>query len=766
MNKSTLVCLTFFAFFLGNFCSYSQINQQEQQSLVSVLKLIENKYNISFSYADENLKTKELYLPPNNLSLTDLLWYLEEKTGLEFLILNESTIIIRSNSENYGMPLQLLNEVIVSNYLTRGITLRTNGTTQIKPQGFGILPGLIEPDILQTIQTLPAIQSADERISNLNIRGGTNDQNLILWDGIKMYQSGHFFGLISAFNPYLIKDVIVSKNGSSAVYGDGVSSVIDMRSSNQIELKNNGGIGVNLVNGDAYFKGVISKKIGLQLSARRSTTDLFSTPTYDEYFKRIFQDTDLTNSNSISQNERFYFYDVSGKILYDLNSKNNIRVNFLSIYNDLNYDEQSSINDINETLNSKLIQRNLALGVNYNRTWSPKVSTSVQVQFSNYNLDATNFDILNNQRLIQENEVVDASVKLNLNYKPDETINYFGGYQFSEVGISNLEDVNNPIFRRYIKEVIRTHSIFNEISFSSESKQTKARIGIRTNYFDKFSEFLFEPRINFSQTFLNHFRLEVLGELKSQTTSQIIDLQNDFLGVEKRRWVLANNRDIPIIKSKQISLGLHYNKNKLLISAEGYLKDVDGITARSQGFQNQFQFVNAIGGYRIKGVDILVNKQIQNFSTWLSYSLSKNDYKFETLNFGNSFSNNVDIRHAIKFGSSLTYNKLKLGIGVNWRSGKPFTAPNENNPVISNLINYNSPNNETLSYYLRADISGTYNFKIGNQVNATAGFSLWNVTNNKNIINTYFRIDDSNAITKIELESLGITPNFTFRVNF
>ena len=141
MNKSTLVCLTFFAFFLGNFCSYSQINQKEQQSLVSVLKLIENKYNISFSYADENLKTKELYLPPNNLSLTDLLWYLEEQTGLEFLILNESTIIIRANSENNGMPLQLLNEVIVSNYLTRGITLRTNGTTQIKPQGFGVLPG-------------------------------------------------------------------------------------------------------------------------------------------------------------------------------------------------------------------------------------------------------------------------------------------------------------------------------------------------------------------------------------------------------------------------------------------------------------------------------------------------------------------------------------------------------------------------------------------------------------------------------------------------
>lgn len=766
MNKATLVYLTFFVFFLGSFNSYAQTNQKRTQSLTSILKSIESKYEITFSYADENIRGKQLHLPPSELSLEEMLWYLEEQTGLEFTLLNESSVVVRLNSQSNAMSMQLLEEVTVSNYLTRGITLRSNGTAQIKPQGFGILPGLIEPDILQTIQALPAIQSADERISNLNVRGGTNDQNLILWDGIKMYQSGHFFGLISAFNPYLTKDVIVSKNGSSAVYGDGVSSIIDMRSANQIELNNTFGAGVNLVNGDAYYKGAINKKMGLQLSARRSLTDLFSTPTYDEYFKRIFQDTDLTNSTSISQNERFYFYDVSAKFLYDISPKDQLRINVLNIYNALNYNEESTVNNIDEILDSKLVQRNLALGITYNKTWNDKLSTSILLSASNYDLEATNNDLTNSQRLIQENEVIDTSLKLHLTYKPDETINYFGGYQFSEVGISNLEDVNNPVFRRLVKEVLRTHSIFNEISFSSKSKQTNARIGIRTNYIEKFSETYFEPRFSFSQRFLSNFRFEVLGELKSQTTSQIIDLQNDFLGVEKRRWVLSNNEDIPIIKSKQFSFGLHYNKNKLLISAEAFIKDVEGITTRSQGFQNQYQFLNTIGSYRIKGIDFLVNKQIQNLSTWLSYSLSKNDYTFQDLNFGNEFPNNFDIRHAIKFGSSLTYNKLKIAVGVNWRSGKPFTQPDANNPVSGNFINYGLPNDETISYYLRADVSAIYNFKLSNTINASSGFSLWNVTNNKNIINAYYTINDSESTNKIELESLGLTPNFSFRVNF
>ena len=183
-------------------------------------------------------------------------------------------------------------------------------------------------------------------------------------------------------------------------------------------------------------------------------------------------------------------------------------------------------------------------------------------------MDATNFDILNNQRLIQENEVVDGGLKLHANYYLSPTLNINGGFQFTEVGISNLEDVNNPVFRSYIKRVIRTYSGFAEAQFQSKNKNTSVRLGIRNNYFKKFNLHLVEPRLHINQRFLNYFRAELSAEYKSQSTTQIIDLQKDFLGIEKRRWVLANNTTIPVVKSKQASFGLSYNKNKLLITAE------------------------------------------------------------------------------------------------------------------------------------------------------------------------------------------------------
>ncbi len=772
MNKTTLVFLYVFLFFFSFLQSEAQTNKEEKSPLITVLKQLESQYGITFSFADENLINKTIIIPSKDLSLEELLNYLENNTTLTFKKLNDSSIVIRNVPQKKSITTQYLEEIIINNYLTKGISIKNDGSVKVKPQQFGILPGLIESDVLQTIQALPGVQSVDERVSNLNVRGGTHDQNLILWDGIKMYQSGHFFGLISAFNPYLTENVVVSKNGTSVIYGDGVSSIIDMQSSNTIDEEFSGGAGFNMINVDAFGKIPLGKKTELQLSVRRSVTDLIETLTFDQYFRRIFQDSDLTNqggNNFISQEERFYFYDVTAKFLYDITKKDKLRFNFLNIYNKLDYQEQSRINDIDERLNSNLTQRNLAAGIEYLRTWNPNFSTTAQVYLSNYDLDATNFDVLNNQRLIQENEVYDGGLKLHFNYNINNNLSTLGGYQFTEVGISNLEDVNNPPFRRFIKEVIRTHAVFNEIKFNSTSNSTNAKIGVRANYIEKFSKTIVEPRLSFSQRFLENFRLEILGELKSQTTSQIIDLQNDFLGVEKRRWILSNDDDIPIIKSKQISAGIHFNKNKLLISAEAYLKEVDGITTRSQGFQNQYQFENKVGSYSIKGIDFLIQKQFGNISTWLSYSYSKNDYNFKDLNFGESFPNNVDITHALTFASTYTLNDFKFAIGLNWRTGKPFTEYDTQTPITNNEINYNAPNSSNLDDYVRADLSGTYRFQIGDTSDAIIGFSLWNILNKTNIVNTYYTInsnDDSDTVSKIENQSLGITPNISFRVRF
>lgn len=772
MTRKGAISIYILLFFLNIGILKAQTIQKEKQSLAEVLKILETKYNIRFSYADVTITDKMLALPDSNLSMEDAINLLKTETNLSFEILDNRFVVIKVfDTYSDSITTQRLEEITITNYLTKGITQLNDGTTTIKPETFGILPGLIEPDILQTIQALPGILSVDETVSNINVRGGTHDQNLFLWDGIKMYQSGHFFGLISSFNPYTTKRVNVFKNGTRAKYGDGISSVIDMQLSNKIDHEFKAGVGFNLINADAFAKIPLSKKTELQLSTRRSITDLMVTPTYDQYFKRIFQDSDLTStkddSYSISQNEDFYFYDITAKFLYDITKSDKVRVHFLQVNNDLNYDEQSTINDTNEALNSRLSQQNLAVGITYTKNWSERLSTTSQVYVSKYNLDATNFDVLNNQRLIQENEVQDGSAKFDINYIASQNVNINGGYQFSEIGVANLEDVNNPDFRSYIKEVIRSHAIYAESSWLSNNANSHLKFGTRVNYHKKFEMFLVEPRFSFSQRFFNHFRFEILGELKSQTTSQIIDLQNDFLGIEKRRWMLSDNENIPVIKSKQISIGIHFNKNKLLISAEAYIKYVDGITTRSQGFQNQYQFVNAVGSYQIKGVDFLLNKQFNDLiSTWFSYTYSKNDYTFKTLNNGNPFPNNADIRHAISLAGTYTYNNIKLALGLNWHSGKPNTTPVLNNEVVDGLIQYEPPNSSNLKDYLRADFSTTYEFNISDHTRAILGTSIWNITNKKNILNTYYTLENQDMVSKVENQSLGITPNLSFRLQF
>lgn len=772
MIKSSPTFFLLLVFLLNVQRSFSQIASKETRPLVDVLKVLEEMYQIHFTYLDQAIGGKTASIPEVTLNLSEALERLQSQTNLDFIVVDSHSVVISIQTNPFSdYIVQKLEEVVINNYLTRGISKKSDGKITIDTKDFGILPGLTEPDILQSVQALPGVLSVDETVSNINVRGGTHDQNLILWDGIKMYQSGHFFGLVSAFNPYLTKKINVSKNGTSVKYGDGVSSVIDIQQSNALDQDFDAGLGFNLLHAGGFAKIPLSKKTEVQVSARRSITDLVYTPTYDQYLKRVFQDSDFneTQQNSgttISNNERFYFYDISTKFLYDVTNSDQLRFNFATINNNLNYDESSTIDSVEKTLQSNLQQKNLVTGLEYLKYWNSTLTTTAQVYLSTYDLDATNVNLTDDFNLTQGNNVKDFGLKLNATNHIDNNLKLHGGYQFSEVSISDSEVIDNPNFNNYSKRFNRTHSVYGEAEFTSGSKNTYARIGLRINYIDKFGEFFTEPRIAFSHKFNNQFRLEFLAEFKSQTTSQTIDLQNDFLGIEKRRWMLSNNNDIPIIESKQASIGLSYNKNKLLLSAEAFVKDVAGITSRSQGFQNQYQFMNDIGSYQTKGVDVLVNKQFELFSAWLSYSFSTNDYKFENFNNANRFPNNVDIRHAVTLAGTYNLNPFKMALGLNYHSGKPTTEPLTNQSNTSPFIEYGSPNDERIPSYLRTDISAIYEFKMSNSTKASFGASIWNVFDRKNSLNIYYIMNPDDSISKVENRSLGITPNISFRMWF
>jgi hypothetical protein len=681
--------------------------------------------------------------------------------------------------ETFLIPAEVstLETVFIRNYLVKGMEKTLDGSVSINTSEFGLLPGQVESDILFLTQALPGVQSVNETISNINVRGGTHDENFILWNDIKAYQSGHFFGLISAFSPDITQNVNVYKNGTPVNYGDGISSVISMNSNDEISDSATGGVGINFINGSAFGIIPLSNKATIQVSGRGSVNSLWESPVYQTYSEKVFQDTEITNTNSdasgvqIATEENFSFYDFSSRLLWDVNDRDKFRLNFLALNNTLEFSETEIDTDRSE--NNELDLKSLLGGISWERTWSESLTTKVLGYGTTYDLRALNRDILTNQEVYQENEVLETGIKLDATYQLFNELSIFGGYQFIETGITNEQDVNLPRFLDFDKNVLRTHAVFSGLVYKSPSEQTNIRAGVRLNYFTKFDKILVEPRIVINQRLIKGLSIEALGEFKSQATTQRIDFDSDFLGVEKRRWILADEENIPVITSQQASVGLVFKQRGWLINLEGFYKKVDGITSSNQGFQNQFQFDYSTGSYDANGVEFVINKFNSDYSVWFSYSYLNNEYDFESFT-PSVFPHNLDVTHTSTVAGSYTFDRLKIASGLNYRTGKPYTLPQRDNEIavdgLTEFIVFDSPNSERLPDYLRVDVSAEYLWRISNKVNAKINLAVLNVLNTKNTLNVRYVLskdaDGNSVVNEINTFSIGLSPNFSFQVLF
>lgn len=813
----------------------------DTKPLEGFLRILEERFDVAFTYADENIKGVFVIVPNKNLSLNKYLVELERQTGLGFekldsryiaiqkseplftisgtikdkntkeilpgaVIVSQKNHAISDNTGQFSIEMQpetdsmlriryvgykhlivdvnsirndtvifeltpdiLALEEVVVDYIAKGIDKTSDGAIQMNIKNLEVLPGLSEPDVLHSVQVLPGIQSVNESVSDINTRGGTNDQNLVLWEGVKMYQTGHFFGLISAFNSHLVHKSKVIKNGTSVTYSEGVSGIIDMSQQDYPVNKFSASTGLNMISADAIVSTPLTKKLSLILGVRHSINDILITPTYKSYYERAFEHTEvIQNLNSsdtiVDDYHDFSFYDLSAKLIYDISEKDRISLSVLRIYNSIKYEESALINDTLYSRNSYLNQSSLISNFNYQRDWNNKLATDLAGYMSTYSLDALNVELINEQHHQQKNEIIDWGIKLNSVYKFNENFNLLGGYQFDEIGIRNFDNVNKPGYERDAKDVLDIHSIYAETEVKKLFERAYLRIGVRTNYLQKFRELRWEPRAVLNLKVNEYISFEVLAEKKSQYTTQLIDFQTDFLGIEKRRWVLSNNQSVPVIKSQQISFGTQYYKNRFLFSVEAYLKEVSGIISPNQGFQNQFQYEYAIGSYNAKGIELLVDKRFRKSNLWLNYTLAKNDYYFDEL-IPTSFPNNLDIRHNLTIGGSYSIKNIELSSGFNYRTGKPYTKPLDDTGSISNEIIYEEPNTSRLSDFVRLDISAKYKFNI-QKVKGELGVSVWNVLNRQNEINIFYQRNDNNEIEQITQHALRITPNVNLRFRF
>jgi len=674
-----------------------------------------------------------------------------------------------------------LNDVVIQDYLSSGVVKTIDGAINIKPNNLDILAGLAEPDVLQTIQLLPGVESPNENATGLYIRGGTPDQNLLLWDGIKMYNVDHFFGMLSSFNPNITENIRFYRSGANPIYGDRISGIIDITTKTKTPDKLRGGAGINTTHADAYLHIPLAKQTSVLVSARRSLTDIITTPTITNFATSVFQNTSITKNQAlfeediVNEDGRFYYSDITFKFHSQLSEKDVLTTSAIYTKNNLNY--KLRVIDVEQDATDNLSITNYGANTNWHRQWNNKFSSTAEAYVSNYELNyfGINPFLIETQTTTKNNSINEFGLKLHTKYDLKSRFSLINGYSFfnnhvaytlQNLNVNEVDDRNNP-----------THSFYSGFNYRKLDKWN-IDVGLRAEYYTILKRLFFEPRIHIEHKLNNYTRINFAAELRNQVISQILEFASLEFGLENQVWTLANNEDNLLLQSDQLSLGFSYNRNGWKLDADLYYKNIEGFTSFTRGFApansgNDF----SEGISTILGIDVLLKKRIDNYSTWLGYTYSHNTFRFDDLNQGNKFRANNNSTHSLTWSHAYKWNNFQFSLGWKFRTGIPYTNATGivNDGEEFNII-YENVNAETLPNYHRLDASVVYGFNWSktSDTKVKLGLSVLNLYNRKNILNRSFSVfefeeEDGNInaeLKTIDKQSLSFTPNVFFRVDF
>lgn len=690
---------------------------------------------------------------------------------------------------------QQLNEVIVKEYLSSGISLKNNGTINFNLKEADILAGQAEPDILQTIQLLPGVESTTENASDLFIRGGTPDQNLVLWDGIKLYNTDHFFGTLTNLNATIVDNVTIYKNGTNAKYGDRVSGVIDIDLGDQVPEKIQTSVGVNFLFGDLSIKTPISKKLGLIVSARRSFTDLFETSIFENNFSRIFQNSKVLITKDIFdtepdllQKQSLFFEDYSAKLIYDISAIHKFLTTFLYTNNKFEDQFEAALRSPRTNLRSTLIFfddlkiENKGISSSLISTWSEKMGSSLKFNYVDYDLNYNGIGLhplfLAPIELERSNRIEEYNVSFDLNKKIKKNIIFAAGYNLSKKTIkSSIEESFSDVISKN-NDLTPSHAIHGQITYN-KSQKAHFDLGTRVNKFPTFNKFRFEPRFYGEIKLGSFFRVKTSAEQKYQATNRLTILSANDTGEENEVWLPSIKDSIPLLKSKQLSIGVLFKKKNWVVDIEAYYKELDGLSLFNESPTNilepgKFPIPNTGNGI-VKGVDVLVKKKFSNYSTWLGYTYAINKQRFNAINQGRFFNTDNDIRHSLTWSNSFEWKNFQCSLGWKYRTGTPFNVVTDFDSNLNAVVE--SYNEQRVPDYHKLDMSINYSLKLSKKETEKSmklGVSVFNIYNQKNIldINTtrFFVFDvfstEEPKLTEFRTESLGATANVFLRFNF
>ena len=354
---------------------------------------------------------------------------------------------------------QLEEVVIVSDKAEAGITATQMGAQEIPIAQIKNTPSILgEADVMKTIQLMPGVQAGVEGSAGLYVRGGGPDQNLILLDGVPVYNVDHLFGFFSVFTPEAVKKVTLFKSSFPARFGGRLSSVVDVRSNDGDMKKYHGTLSVGLLSSKIQLEGpIIRDKTSFNISARRSYIDLIAKPF-------------MPKDDKIS----YYFYDINAKINHKFSDRSRL---FLNFYNgkDSYYfkttDSSSSMYKDKMSLN----WGNTIATARWNYIFNQKLFSNTTAAYNKYRMDA-NSTVYTKTNLIESisesnyhsnyhSGICDWSYLIDFDYNPTPAhhIKFGAGYLHHdfrpEVATSKIQEKEDGITKQ--------DTLYNSISNST-----------------------------------------------------------------------------------------------------------------------------------------------------------------------------------------------------------------------------------------------------------------------------------------------------------
>ncbi len=614
-----------------------------------------------------------------------------------------------------------------------------------------------EGDLMKTLQLLPGVESGTEGSGGVYVRGGGPDQNLILLDGVPVYNLNHLFGFFSVFTPEAIKDVTLLKGGFPAHYGGRLSSVIDIRMKDGNMDHLTGSVSIGLISSKFTVEGPIKKnKTSFIISARRTYYDLLAKPFLIKFgHTRETDDTSYTQKSDMGAG--YYFYDLYAKVNHKFSRKDRIYLSFysgldkayISTGSEFNYFGKEREKFDEQTKSSgDLHWGNTIAAFRWNHAFGKKIFSNLTLTYSNF-MFSNMFDTKNSyhQDTISQKEhyslgynlgIRDLAMSYDFDYSPNAN-NYI------KFGVNGIYHHFQP---GYVSMTVDADYMHLDTTFGSIDiyapelaayVEDDFKIGelLRINAGMRFSTFVVRKKVFLSPEPRISARVMISDNISFKASyakmkQYLHFLTNNTLGLPIDVWVPATDRVVPE-DSWQVSASLTWLTPKgINVTLESFYKKMNNLVELKEG---QSVFSSVLNGSNTwednvtqgqgwsYGAELLIKKDFGRLTGWIGYTLAWSMRRFPEINFGQVFPYKYDRRHDISIVG--TY-KLRKNIiaGFTWvyGSGLPVTLARDeflspSNPVsveywyggpqtrFNTITYYGGRNSYRLPSYNRLDLS-------------------------------------------------------------